>query len=83
MVPVTLRSNMLRQSYHSKMWFLDHIEYGDVVLADRGVNIQDDLAIIRARLEISAFTNREKTAFKGWSVMENQEKHKILHKNLV
>lgn len=39
-----------------KCGFLDHIEYGDVVLADRGFNIQDDLAVIGARLEIPSFT---------------------------
>ena len=39
-----------------KCGFLNHIEYGDVVLADRGFNIQDDLAVIGARLEIPSFT---------------------------
>ena len=39
-----------------KCRILDHIEYGDVVLADRGFNIQDDLALIGARLEIPSFT---------------------------
>lgn len=39
-----------------KCGILDHIEYGDVVLADRGFNIQDDLALIGARLEIPSFT---------------------------
>ena len=39
-----------------KCGFLDHIEYGDVVLADRGFNIQNDLAVIGARLEIPSFT---------------------------
>ena len=39
-----------------KCGFLDHIDYGDVVLADRGFNIQDDLAVIGARLEIPSFT---------------------------
>ena len=39
-----------------KCGFLNHIEYGDIVLADRGFNIQDDLAVIGARLEIPSFT---------------------------
>ena len=39
-----------------KSGFLDHIEYGDVVLADRDFNIHDDLALIGAQLEIPAFT---------------------------
>ena len=36
--------------------FLDRIEYGDVVLADRGFNVADELAIRGATLEIPAFT---------------------------
>ena len=36
--------------------FLDHIKYGDVVLADRGFNITDELAIRGATLEIPSFT---------------------------
>ena len=36
--------------------FLDKSEYGDVVLADRGFNIHDDMAVIGAKLEIPAFT---------------------------
>ena len=36
--------------------FLDLIEYGDVVLADRGFNIADELAIRGATLEIPSFT---------------------------
>ena len=36
--------------------YLDRIEYGDVVLADRGFNVADELAIRGATLEIPAFT---------------------------
>ena len=36
--------------------FLDNIEYGDVILADRGFNIYDEIALIGARLQIPAFT---------------------------
>ena len=36
--------------------FLDLFEYGDVVLADRGFSIADELAIRGATLEIPAFT---------------------------
>lgn len=43
-----------------KCGLLNHIEYGDVVLADRGFNIHDDLAVIGASLEIPSFT-KEKT----------------------
>lgn len=39
-----------------KSGFLDHIEYGDVVLADRSFDVHDDLALIGAQLEIPAFT---------------------------
>ena len=39
-----------------KCGFLDHIEYGDVILADRGFNIHDDLAVLGAKLEIPSFT---------------------------
>jgi len=36
--------------------FLDLIDPGDVILADRGFNIADDLAIRGAKLEIPSFT---------------------------
>ena len=39
-----------------KCGFLHHIKYGDVILADRGFNIHDDLAVIGASLQIPAFT---------------------------
>ena len=39
-----------------KSGYLDHIEYGDVVLADRSFDVHDDLALIGAQLEIPAFT---------------------------
>ena len=40
--------------------FLDHIEPGDVILADRGFLIGDELAVRRAKLEIPAFTKGKK-----------------------
>ena len=43
-----------------KSGFLDKISYGDVVMADRGFNIADDLAIRGAYLEIPAFTRVKK-----------------------
>ena len=43
-----------------KSGFLDKIKYGDVVMADRGFNIHDELAINGARLEIPAFTKGKK-----------------------
>ena len=43
-----------------KSGFLDHIEYGDVIMADRGFNISDELAIIGAHLKIPAFTRGQK-----------------------
>lgn len=39
-----------------KSSFVDHIKYGDVVLVDCGFNIHDDLALLGAILEFSAFT---------------------------
>ena len=41
-----------------KCGFLNHIEYGDIVLADQGFNVhvQDDLALIGSRLENPSFT---------------------------
>ena len=36
--------------------FLSHLKPGDVVLADRGFTVSDDLAIYGAKLEIPAFT---------------------------
>ena len=37
-----------------KSGFLDKIKYGEVVMADRGFNIHDELSIIGSRLEIPA-----------------------------
>ena len=39
-----------------KCGFLSHIDIGDIVMADRGFNISDDLAQCSARLLIPAFT---------------------------
>ena len=36
--------------------FLNHIEPGDTILADRGFTVADDLALYGAKLEIPAFT---------------------------
>ena len=36
--------------------FLDKLSYGDLVLADRGFDIADDLALVGASLEIPPFT---------------------------
>ena len=61
-------------SYISKCWggrvsdryltqqcgFLDLLQPGDVVLADRGFNIEDDLKFYGAKLEIPAFTRGKK-----------------------
>lgn len=40
--------------------FLKHIWYGDVVLADRGFNVSEDLAVLGAHLKIPAFTKGKK-----------------------
>ena len=42
--------------------FLNLLDPGDVVLADRGVAISDDLRIYGTRLEISAFKRGKKAA---------------------
>ena len=39
-----------------KCGFLDYVEFGDVIMADRGFKIEDDLALCGARLAIPAFT---------------------------
>lgn len=36
--------------------FLDHLTYGDSIMADRGFNIEEDLAFCGAKLLIPAFT---------------------------
>ena len=36
------------------------MEYGDIILADRGFNTYDDLGLYGARLEIPAFTQGKK-----------------------
>lgn len=40
--------------------FLDLIDPGDVILANRGFNIHDDIAVRGGRLEIPAFTKGKK-----------------------
>lgn len=40
--------------------FLDLVEYGDLILADRGFDIYEDLGLYGARLEIPAFTRGKK-----------------------
>ena len=39
-----------------KCGFLNHIAYGDIIMADRGFNVADDLAVCGACLLIPAFT---------------------------
>lgn len=43
-----------------KSGFLDLVEHGDTILADRGFDIADDLGVFGARLEIPAFTKNKK-----------------------
>ena len=45
-----------RQGDYSKCGLLNYIEHGDVVLADRGFSIQDDIAVLGARVENPSFT---------------------------
>ena len=40
--------------------FLKHIDPGDIILADRGFNVHDDIAIRGGKLEIPAFTKGKK-----------------------
>ena len=40
--------------------FLDNLMHGDLVLADRGFNIHDELAVHGARLEVPAYTKGKK-----------------------
>ena len=44
----------------SNSGFLRIIEHGDVILADRGFNIAEDLGVYGASLEIPAFTRGKK-----------------------
>ena len=46
-----------------KSGFLDLLEPGDVVLADRGFNIKEDIEFHRAKLEIPAFIKRGRSQF--------------------
>ena len=47
--------------------FLNLIDPGDVILADTGFNVYDDIAIKGGRLEIPAFTKGKKAAITGRS----------------
>ena len=51
---------MIKSSHRNVCGFLDMIEGGDLVLADRGFNIADELLIRGAKLEIPAFTKGKK-----------------------
>ena len=42
-----------------KSGFLDHVSFGDCIVADRGFNIDEDLALCGAKLLIPAFTRRK------------------------
>ena len=42
------------------MCFLEYIELGDIIIADGGFNIGDELALRRAKLEIPSFTKGKK-----------------------
>uniref|UniRef100_A0A1X7URN3 DDE Tnp4 domain-containing protein n=1 Tax=Amphimedon queenslandica TaxID=400682 RepID=A0A1X7URN3_AMPQE len=39
---------------------IDFVSYGDVIMADRGFNVSDELALRGAHLEIPAFTKGKK-----------------------
>ena len=54
-----------------KSGFLDMISYGDLILADRGFNIHDELAVNGARLGIPAFT-KGKQQLSGREVEETR-----------
>ena len=41
-------------------WFLRLTDHGDLILADRGFDISNDLAVSSTRLEIPAFTRGKK-----------------------
>ena len=58
-----------------KCGFLDLIHNGDVILADRGFNIGDELAIRGAKLQIPAFTKGKKQ----FSPIEVQHPRKLAH----
>ena len=58
-----------------KCGFLDMIEWGDLVLADRGFNIADELLIRGAKLEIPAFTKGKKQL----SAREVEKSRQIAH----
>ena len=53
--PAGVGGYQLRSS-QEKAIFFNLLEPGDVVLADRGVTLAEDIAIHRARLEIPSFT---------------------------
>lgn len=57
------------------MRFLDLIHNGDVILADHGFNIGDELAIRGAKLQIPAFTKGKKQL----SPIEVEHSRKLAH----
>ena len=55
-----------------KSGFLDKISYGDVIMADRGFNVTDKLAVIGAHLEVPAYT-KGKRQLSGMDVERSRQ----------
>lgn len=55
-----------------KSGFLDKISYGDVIMADRGFNVTDELAVIGAHLEVPAYT-KGKRQLSGMDVERSRQ----------
>ena len=59
--------------------FLEKIEPGDVILADRGFTVRDDIAIHGGQLEIPAFTKGKKQLSQEEVEMSKQLAHVRIH----
>ena len=59
--------------------FLDHIEPGDLILADRGFNVSDEVAIRQAKLVLPSFTRGKKQLSKEEVERSRQLAHVRIH----
>ena len=59
--------------------FLDHIEPYDLILADRGFNVSDEIAIRQAKLDVPSFTKGKKQLSKEEVEHSRQLAHVRIH----
>ena len=62
--------------------FLDMLEHGDTVLADRGFTITDDIALRGAKLVIPSFTKGKTQLSQKWKLLSSCPKFRYMWRGL-